>query len=265
MTETFQLTPEQARAYEELFVPALFAQWAPMMVDLANLREGQRVLDVACGTGVAARAAADGVGSTGAVVGLDLNPAMLDVASRVRPEIEWRQGDAAELPFSGKSFDAVLCQSALFFFPDLNRALAEMVRVLRPGGVVVIQTYAELADQVAYREFDAIVRRTAPDASLDLLDTYWSMGNLPELTSALQRSGLRVVETRTTQGTVGYGTVENLVQIEIKGTPLAERLSQAQIEEILAGSAAHLREYINPQRGLEMPITAHLIAARRPG
>ena len=100
VSETFQITPEQAQAYEELFVPALFAQWAPMMVDLADLREGQRVLDVACGTGVAARAAADRVGGSGAVVGVDLNPAMLEVARRVRPDIEWRQGDVcgAALP-----------------------------------------------------------------------------------------------------------------------------------------------------------------------
>jgi len=264
VTETFQISPEQARTYEELFVPALFAQWAPMMVDLADLREGHRVLDVACGTGVAARAAADQVGGSGAVVGVDLNPAMLEVAQRVRPDIEWRHGDVSELPFPGESFDAVLCQSALFFFPDLERALAEMARVVRPGGVVVLQTYAALTDQVAYQKFDAIVRRIAPGEALDLLDTYWSAGDLPGLTAALQRSGLLVVETRTTRGTVRYGTVENLVQTEIKGTPLAERLSPDQIDRIYTESAAVLQAYATPERGLELPITAHLIGARRP-
>jgi len=264
VSETFQITPEQARAYEELFVPALFAQWAPMMADLANLRAGHRVLDVACGTGVAARAAADRVGGSGAVVGVDLNPAMLEVARRIRPDIDWRQGDVSELPFPGESFDAVLCQSALFFFPDLDQALAEMARVVRPGEVVVLQTYAVLTDQVAYQEFDALVRRIAPGETLDLLDTYWSAGDLPGLTAALQRSGLLVVETRTTRGTVRYGTVENLVQTEIKGTPLAERLSQDQIEEILTESAAVLQPYVSAERGLALPITAHLVAARRP-
>jgi ubiquinone/menaquinone biosynthesis C-methylase UbiE len=171
----------------------------------------------------------------------------------------------ADLPFSGESFDAVLCQSALFFFPDLDLALTEMARVVRPGGVVVIQTYAELSDQAAYWKFDAIVRRIAPGEALDLLDTYWSRGNLNGLTAALQRAGLLVAETRTKKGTVRYGTVENLVQVEIRGTPLAERLSQAQIEQILTESATHLQEFVTPERGLEMPITAHLVAARRPG
>ena len=265
MTETFQITPEQAAAYEELFVPALFAQWAPMMVDLAVVREGQRVLDVACGTGVLARVAADRVGASGSVVGLDLNPAMLDVAARVRPDIVWREGDVSELPFEAESFDAVVCQSAVFFFPDVDQAFAEMARVVRRGGVVAIQTYADLADQSGFKELDAIVRRIAPGEALDLLDTYWSMGDLPKLCGALERAGLPIAETRTTVGKVLYGTVDNLVETEIKGTPLADRLSQSQIEQIRTESAATLDSYHTPDRGLEMPITAHLVAARRPG
>ncbi len=265
MTETFQITREQATAYEELFVPALFAQWAPMMMDLARIREGHRILDVACGTGVAARAAAERVGGSGSVVGLDLNPAMLEIAAGIRPDIEWRQGDAAELPFGDGSFDAVLCQSAVFFFPDLDRAFSEMARVVRRGGVVAIQTYAALADQPAYQHLDAIVRRIAPGEALDLLDTYWSRGDLPALCAALDRTGLQIIETRTTLGSVVYGTVENLVQTEIKGTPMADRLSQSQIEEILTESATLLNSFVTPERGLEMPITSHLVAARRPG
>jgi SAM-dependent methyltransferase len=263
MTETFQITREQAAAYEELFVPALFAQWAPMMADLAGLRDGHRVLDVACGTGVAARAAADRVGDSGSVVGVDLNPAMLEVAAGVRDDIEWREADVSDLPFGDESFDAVLCQSAVFFFPDVGRAFAEMARVARPGGVVVIQTYAALVDQPAYAQLDAIVRRIAPGEALDLLDTYWSMGDLPALCAELRRAGLEIVETRTTVGSVSYGTVENLVATEIKGTPLADRLTQQQIDQILAASAATLDAFVTPGRGLEMPITAHLVAARR--
>jgi SAM-dependent methyltransferase len=263
VTETFQITREQAAAYEELFVPALFAQWAPMMADLAEIREGDRVLDVACGTGVAARAAADRLGASGSVVGLDLNPAMLEIAARTRGDIEWREGDVSELPFGEESFDAVLCQSAVFFFPDVDRAFSEMARVVRRGGVVAIQTYAALADQPAFRDFDAIVRRIARGEALDLLDTYWSMGDLPALCAALNRAGLGIVETRTTMGTVRYGTVENLVETEIKGTPLADRLSQSQIDQILTESAEILNSFVTPQRGLEMPITSHLVAARR--
>ena len=106
------------------FVPTLFAQWAPMVCDAAEITAGQQVLDVACGTGIVARAAADRAGP-GNVIGVDLNDAMLTVARRVRPDITWRQGDASALPFPDGTFDAVVCQMALMFFPDRARALRE--------------------------------------------------------------------------------------------------------------------------------------------
>jgi ubiquinone/menaquinone biosynthesis C-methylase UbiE len=80
------------------------------------------------------------------VVGVDLNPAMLTVAARIRPDLEWREGDATNLPLEDERFDAALGLSALFFFPDPGGAVAEMARVVRTGGVVVIQTYASLDD-----------------------------------------------------------------------------------------------------------------------
>ena len=134
-TETFQLSAVAAEAYESTFVPALFAEWAPHLCDLAGVRPGQRVLDVACGTGIVARVAADRLAGAGRVVGVDLNEAMLAVARRVRPDLEWRQGDAEALPFPPASFDRVLCQMALMFFPDRARALREMRRVAAPDGV----------------------------------------------------------------------------------------------------------------------------------
>ena len=127
-TESFQIPIEAAELYESAFVPGFFAQWAPILCGAAGVTSGQAVLDVACGTGIVARTAADLVGGGGSVVGLDLNEAMLTVAGRVRPDIEWRQGDSAALPFADRSFDVALCQMALMFFADRRRALQEMAR-----------------------------------------------------------------------------------------------------------------------------------------
>ena len=135
-TETFQITPEQAELYEERFVPALFAHWVDAVLDAAGVRTGQTLLDVACGTGIVARYAAERVGPTGHVTGLDLNPAMLAVASRVSPHLIWQQGDVSALPFDDDTFDVVTSPSAAMFFPDLTGALREMGRVTRPGGTV---------------------------------------------------------------------------------------------------------------------------------
>jgi ubiquinone/menaquinone biosynthesis C-methylase UbiE len=263
MTETFQITREQAEAYERLFVPALFAQWAPLLIDIAKIEKGQRVLDVACGTGIVARVAADRVGPFGSVVGLDLNPAMLDVAAGTRTNIEWRQGDVANLPFGENEFDAVLCQSALFFFPDVDAAMAEMTRVVRPGGAVAVQTYASLDDQPGFLQLDTVVRRVVAGDALQLMDTYWSQGDISLLCKTFSQAGLNVIETRTTLGTALYGSVENLIETEVKGTPLADRLSDDQVSQILAEATGTLAKFLTPAGRLEMPIRAHLVIGRK--
>ena len=119
---SFEIPLQAAEIYESAFVPAFFAQWAPIVCDAARIRPGRRVLDVACGTGIVARTAADRVDPGGAVTGIDTNEAMLTVARRVGPEVDFRCADAAALPFDDASFDAVTCQMALMFFPTRGHA-----------------------------------------------------------------------------------------------------------------------------------------------
>ena len=97
---------------------------------------------------------------TGEVVGVDLNPNMLSVAARIRPDLSWRVGDAAALPFPDDAFDVVLCQSALMFFPDATVALREMARVCAPRGTVGVQVYSSLDAQPAYGPWIETVART---------------------------------------------------------------------------------------------------------
>jgi SAM-dependent methyltransferase len=149
-SEAFRLSAA-AEMYEAIFVPALFAEWAPLLVEFAGVTPGQAVLDVACGTGIVARTVADVQRGQGRVVGLDLNPAMLDVARRLRPDIEWRQGDAASLPFPDGSFDVALCQMAFMFFPDRRQALREMARVVTPTGTVAFAVPGGLGSQPGLR------------------------------------------------------------------------------------------------------------------
>jgi SAM-dependent methyltransferase len=135
--ETYSGGP--AANYERYFVPAIGAPVAHDLIELAELRPGEHVLDVACGTGVVTRLAAEQVGG-GAVAGVDINPGMLQVARNVAGDtaIEWHEASAEALPLGDATFDVALCQMGLQFFPDRPGALREMRRVLRPGGRVVI-------------------------------------------------------------------------------------------------------------------------------
>ncbi|MCK1637714.1 methyltransferase domain-containing protein [Bradyrhizobium sp. 157] len=123
----WQLEGSAAELYQRYLVPAITTKWAEDLVARAQPRVGDAVLDVACGTGVVARLAAHRV-TAGQVTGLDLNAGMLAVArslpSEVSP-ISWVEGSALNLPFRSESFDVVLCQLGLQFFPDQSKALNE--------------------------------------------------------------------------------------------------------------------------------------------
>jgi ubiquinone/menaquinone biosynthesis C-methylase UbiE len=142
---------EGARAYEGLHVDALFRQWAGPLLDAAQVSAGDRVLDVACGTGIAAREAHDRVGSAGgSVIGLDIGPGMLAVAESIEPAVTWIEGDAGQLPFDDNHFDAVFSQFGLMFFSDRVRAIAEMLRCAKPGRRVAVAVWDSLERSEAY-------------------------------------------------------------------------------------------------------------------
>jgi SAM-dependent methyltransferase len=218
---------------------------------------------VACGTGVLARTAAERVGRAGRVVGLDLNDGMLSVARRLRPELEWRLGDAAELPFADGTFDAALCQSGLMFLPDATRALREMGRVCRPGGVVGVQVYSSLDDQPGYGPWIAMVARHAGAEAGSLLSTYWQHGDLDVLSRRLATAGLEVTAVEKRVGTARFESVEGLVRTEIGSTPLIHRIPDATQRRIVADSEQVLGRF-RTQAGLEVPLAGCLVIARKP-
>ena len=129
-SERGQVTASAAEIYDSFFVPALFQEWAGRVADAARLGPGDRVLDVACGTGVVTLEAARRVAPTGAVIGLDVNEGMLAVARRKAPQLEWRHGRAEALPFETATFDAVTSQFALMFFEPREGLITEITTFL---------------------------------------------------------------------------------------------------------------------------------------
>jgi SAM-dependent methyltransferase len=261
-TETFQLSLAAAEIYESRFVPALFADWAPHLLDVARVEPGARVLDVACGTGIVARSVAQRVRGRGRAVGVDINPAMLTVARRVAPDVEWREGDAAQLPFPDASFDVALCQMALMFFPDRVKALREMARVVIDDGTVAIVVPAGLDSQPAYGPFvDIAARHAGPDAR-SLLSTYWACGDERELRALIEAAGLHVSELRTRVGTATFASIDDLVTTEVESTPLVDRIGADVYRRIREDVNVALRGFTTPT-GAEIPLAGHIVAARK--
>lgn len=261
--ETFQLPAEVAEVYEARFVPAFFAQWAPYLLDAVGVTAGQRIVDVACGTGVVARAAADRIGADGTAVGLDLSDAMLAVARRIRPDLQWRQGDAAALPFDDSEFDCAVSQMALMFFPDPVAALREMRRVVRSTGTVGVLVPGSLDANPPYRIFVDVVTKHAGASARNLVTTYFALGDPQALARLFTASGLRVSAATGPVGESRFGSVDEFVTIELDSTPLGERLDTGARERIMADCRPALAQWRTPDGSLRFPFQCNLVVARR--
>lgn len=135
--------------YEHFFVPAIGGPVAEDLINRSSLRPGERVLDVACGTGTVARLAAQKVGNKGLVAGIDVNPGMLTVARSVTDaeiSIDWYEANAEDMPLPDETFDVVLCQMGLQFMENKEVALKEMRRVLVPGGRLLLNVPGPIAE-----------------------------------------------------------------------------------------------------------------------
>jgi ubiquinone/menaquinone biosynthesis C-methylase UbiE len=262
-TESFQIPIEAAELYESAFVPGFFAQWAPTLCAAARVAPGQAVLDVACGTGIVARTATDLVGAGGSVVGLDLNEAMLTVARRMRPDIEWRQGDAAALPFTDNAFDVALCQMALMFFADRHHALSEMRRVVGDGGTVAVLVPSALEEQPAFQPFVELAARIAGPEATSLLGAYFVCGDLDELSALVASAGLTVTAQRSVTGTYTAPSVDAAVRTEVESTPLVERISAEAYQQLRDESVAIMAPWTQPDGSLVTPFTCNVVAATR--
>ena len=261
--ETWQVSDGAAVVYEQDLVPAIFGRWPAAVADAAAIGAGDRVLDVGCGTGVLAREIAACVGPEGKVIGLDLNPGMLMVAERIRPEIDWRQGDAGELPFEEGEFDAVVSQFALMYFPDRERALREMWRVLAPGGRLAIAVWAPFERATGYVVLTEIAeRRTNPEAAA-LLKAPFVLGNGPRLLELFTVAGIPNPSLETRKGYAVFPSIGEFLRIEVKGSPLDALLEEAAYQDLLAEAEEKLAVFCDDSGQVSFPMDAHIVTARK--
>lgn len=250
---------DAARAYESLFVPALFGQWAAGVADAAQVRAGQRVLDVACGTGVLAREVSARTGPTGYVAGLDPGAGMLAVAKELAPAVDWRRGAAESMPFADGLFDAVVCQFGLMFFTDRDRAIREMLRVTAPGGRMVLVVWDALGNMPAYAAEVALLERLAGTAAADALRAPFVLGDRQELGALLAGAGAAPVVMSTQRGRARFPSIRVMVEADLRGwlPVMGVRLADEQVDRILQEADDALGAYVSADGQAIFEVSAH--------
>jgi SAM-dependent methyltransferase len=269
MSETLPRRTEAAAhspadVYDERFVPALFRQWGPVLCEAASIASGQRVLDVACGTGALTVAVADRVSPGGAALGLDANPEMLAVARRKHAHIEWRDGRAESLPFADASFDAVVSQFGLMFFDDRVAALREMQRVLRPGGRLAVAVCDALDHSPGYASLAALLERLFGTSVADAFRAPFLLGDVAALRALCADAGIAGASVVQRPGTVRFASIDALVSTERAcAWTLGGLLDDAQFERLRREAQGALLPFSDAGGGVAFAMPALLISAAR--
>lgn len=222
----WQVDGTAAEIYERIAERYILGPWAPGLVEIARLRSGERVLDVACGTGAVARVAAERVGRSGQVTGLDASAGMLAVA-RARPappgaKVTWVERGASDSGLPDASFDVVLCQQGLQFFPDKPAAMREIRRLLLPGGRLALSVWRSTG---AYN--GAVGEALRHQVGVEAARRFCASRDVPpaeELRQIVAGAGFREISLRVATLTVRLPALEQFVAAHLAGTPVATEI-----------------------------------------
>jgi ubiquinone/menaquinone biosynthesis C-methylase UbiE len=263
----WQLAGNAAELYEDILVPTAFRPWATDLLELAALRHGERVLDVACGTGIVARLAAGQVGMACEVTGLDLNAGMLQVARSLPAPpgapVTWVEGSALAMPLPDASFDVVLCQQGFQFFPDQAAGLPELKRVLVPGGRVLLSIWA---GETPYSS--AMAAAVEKHVGLEPATTLRKSRTCPDpetVRNMMMQMGLRDARTCARALTRHLPAIARYVLRHLAATPVAGAIA-ALSEERRAALADDVRKTLLAYAdgdGVRYPEVAHVVMAVR--
>ena len=221
MATSTRIDSAAADAYERDMVPGMFRHWTEMLVEIAAPRAGEHVLDVACGTGIGARLAADAAGEAGRVAGLDIDAGVIEYARQLTRDathaMEWHCASALEMPFESATFDLCLCLQGLQFFPDRVKGLTEIRRVLKPGGRLVASIWGPLEHNKGHEAVVQALERGGVDASA--AKRACSFTDPDAIRDAAAKAGFTRTDLRSVDGRARFASVDSFLNGMTKGSP----------------------------------------------
>ncbi len=263
----YQLQGDRPNLYEQWWVPALMGTCAEDLVDAACLNAGDKLLDVACGTGVVARTATLRECSQLSVTGADINKDMIDIARghaavNGARNIQWCVGDAMDLPFENSIFNVVLCQQGLQFMPNRLKALCEVARVLVPGGRLVASVWKSGSP------FGSSLRKALGVRFGEDATSSWgasiSLGDRLELRALAEDAGFRNCHVRYDVKIGRHPTPEEFICGVIATTSLSDEFVSLPVDErqmLIRSIIESLENYVD-DGGLAYPAECHTLTAQ---
>jgi ubiquinone/menaquinone biosynthesis C-methylase UbiE len=252
--------------YEQELVGPLFRPFAEAVLDDLQIGGSERVLDIACGTGIVARLAKERMGGNGTVVGVDLALPMIAVARRLAPDVDWREGDATALPLrADEQFDVVICQQGFQFVPDKAAAAREMRRALAPGGRVAVSTWRSDEELPVLRE----LRRVAERHLGPIRDSRHAFGEPEGVEALLREAGFREIRSNTVARTIRFSNGPVFVRLNAMAMAgmsaaakdMAPQDRERVVDEIVRDSAEVVRQN-SDQSGFAYEIRTNVATAR---
>ena len=262
----YQVSGDAAAMYER-YATQYMGPWASDLVGLAELKPAERVLDLACGTGVVTRLAATQVGPTGRVTGLDFNAGMLAIARSLPTvpgaTIRWVEGSATAMDFPDASFDVILCQQGLQFFPDSPAALREMHRVLVPGGRVHLSVWTSESPYHNARG-EALERFSGEETATKYRASRDAAPDAEALHRMLVEAGFHGVRVHPRTLVIRLPAIETFVIGHLSSSPVAgaiAAMSEARRAEFGSHVRKALRQYADGD-GVAVPEQVNVATAR---
>jgi ubiquinone/menaquinone biosynthesis C-methylase UbiE len=251
------ISAEMAKLYEEFFVPALLAELAEVMAKEAGVEKGNRVLDVACGTGIVARYMKEKLNAD--VSGVDKNREMLAVAAQKNEEIQWIESDAESLPFESNVFDAVTCQFALMFFGDKIKALQEMKRVLKPGRKAALAVWDKIESSPGYLALYNLIHSQFGEGMAGELLPPFALGDKESLKKIFTEAGFNQVEIKTKEATAKFPSIQSWIHAEVRGWVFSGMVNDAQLNELTRKAEKDFSDYTDAEGKVRFHVQVHVI------